>query len=56
VVALVAVLTNYVFQDESMLRYSIFVINLTLGPLAAYIFWRGVKPYGEAFARARAWH
>jgi MFS family permease len=53
---LVAVLTNYVFHDESMLRYSIFVINVTLGPLAAFIFWRGVKPYGEAFARARAWH
>jgi MFS family permease len=53
---LVAVLTNYVFHDESMLRYSIFVINATLGPLAAYVFWRGVKPYGEAFARARAWH
>jgi sugar phosphate permease len=53
---LVALLTNYVFQDESMLRYSIFVINATLGPLAAIIFWRGVKPYGEAFARARAWH
>ncbi len=53
---LVALLTNYVFQDESMLRYSLFVINVTLGPLGAFIFWRGVKPYGEAFARARAWH
>ena len=53
---LVAVLTNYVFHDESMLRYSIFVINVTVGPLAAIIFWRGVRPYGEAFARARAWH
>jgi MFS family permease len=53
---LVAVLTNYVFHDESMLRYSIFVINATVLPVAAYIFWRGVKPYGEAFARARAWH
>jgi MFS family permease len=53
---LVALLTNYVFHDESLLRYSLFVINVTLGPLAALIYWRGVRPYGEAFARARAWH
>jgi MFS family permease len=53
---LIALLTNYVFHDESMLRYSILVTNATLGPLAAIIFWRGVRPYGEAFARARVWH
>jgi MFS family permease len=53
---LVALLTNYVFQDESLLRYSMLTVSATLGPLGALIFWRGVRPYGEAFARARAWH
>ena len=53
---LVALLTNYVFQDESMLRYSMLAISGTLGPLGALVFWLGVRPYGKAFARARAWH
>lgn len=53
---LVALLTNYVFQDESLLRYSMFAINVTLGPLGALVYWLGVRPYGAAFARARAWH
>ena len=53
---LVALLTHYVFQDESLLRYSMLVISGTLGPLGAVIYWLGVRPYGAAFARARAWH
>ncbi|MFO1400292.1 MAG: MFS transporter [Steroidobacteraceae bacterium] len=53
---LVALLTNYVFHDESMLRYSMFAISGTLGPLGALVFWLGVRPYGKAFAQARAWH
>ena len=53
---LVALLTNYVFHDESMLRYSMLAISGTLGPLGALVFWLGVRPYGRAFARARAWH
>jgi MFS family permease len=53
---LVAALTQYVFRDESMLRYSIFSIHLIFGPIATAIFWYGLKAYGQAFARARAWH
>lgn len=53
---LVAVLTQYVFGDESMLRYSLASMHIVLGPIAAIIFWYGLKPYGKAFAAARAWH
>jgi MFS family permease len=53
---LVAALTQYVFGEESMLRYSIFTIHLILGPIATAVFWYGLKAYGQAFARARAWH
>jgi MFS family permease len=53
---LVATLTQYVFGEESMLRYSIFTIHLILGPIATAVFWYGLKAYGQAFARARAWH
>ncbi len=52
----VAVLTQYVFGAESMLRYSIATMHIVLGPLATLIFWLGLKPYGKAFAAARAWH
>ncbi len=53
---LVASLTQYVFRDESMLRYSIFSIHLVFGPLATIVFWYGLKAYGRAYAQARAWH
>ena len=53
---LVAALTQYVFGEESLLRYSIFSLHLVLGPLATFILWYGLKAYGQAFARARAWH
>lgn len=52
----VAFLTDYVFGAESMLRYSIAALHIVLGPIATLIFWYGLKPYGLAFAQARAWH
>jgi hypothetical protein len=29
-------------------------MHAVLGPLAVLIFWKGLKAYGEAFERARA--
>ena len=31
-------------------------IHIVLAPLATIFFWIGMKPYGKAFAAARAWH
>jgi MFS family permease len=53
---LVAALTQYVFGAEEKLRYSIATIHIVLAPLATIFFWIGMKPYGKAFAAARAWH
>ena len=53
---LVAALTQYVFGEESLLRYSIFSIHLVLGPIATAVLWYGLKAYGNAYAQARAWH
>jgi hypothetical protein len=37
-------------------RYSLALTHLVFGPLAVLIFWKGLEPYAQAFARARAWH
>ena len=46
--------TTYVFGDPNDLRYSLALMHAVLGPLAAFIFWRGLRAYGAAYARARA--
>jgi MFS family permease len=48
----VALLTDYVFGAEAYLRYSLVVNAAVMGPIAWLIFWFGLKPYGEAYARA----
>lgn len=53
---LVGWITDYVFHDDNMIRYSLVLTHVVFGPLAAYFFWKGQKPYGAAFARAREWH
>jgi MFS family permease len=46
--------TTYVFRDPNDLRYSLALMHAVLGPLAAFCFWKGLRAYGEAYARARA--
>jgi hypothetical protein len=41
-----AFLTQHVWGDEKLLRYSIASSAAVLFPLTALIFWMGVKPYG----------
>lgn len=47
-------ITTYVFGNPNDLRYSLALMHGVLGPLAALIFWKGLRAYGEAYARARA--
>ena len=49
----VALMTDYLFGAEEMLRYSISLNFAILGPIAALIFWYGLKPYRESVIRAR---
>jgi MFS family permease len=51
----VAVLTDYLFADEADLRYSLATSASVLGPIAAFVTWYGLKPYGRSVVRARAW-
>lgn len=44
----VALLTDYVFQDEGMLRYSIFTIAIISALLAGFCFWRCLTPYRQS--------
>lgn len=52
----VALLTDFVFQDESRLRYSIAAMHAVLAPAALVVFLRGLPAYGRAVAQARSWH
>jgi MFS family permease len=51
----VALLTDYVFRDESMLRYAMVTAGLLMGPAAAFTVWSGLKSYGASVARAQTW-
>lgn len=51
---LVSTITQNVFGDPNMLRYSLALVHVVLGPLAAFVFWKGLRAYGEAYARSRA--
>ncbi|WP_321490111.1 MFS transporter [uncultured Hyphomonas sp.] len=47
-----AFLTDFVFKDESALRYSLSVSAAMLGAVTAVTFWVGLKQYREAYAEA----
>ena len=49
----IAVLTDYVFGSEDQLRYAMSLAAGVIAPLAALIYWSGLKAYGEAVARTR---
>lgn len=49
----VSSITTYVFGDPDKLRYSLALMHAVLGPLAVLVFWKGLRAYGEAYARAQ---
>jgi MFS family permease len=53
----VSSLTTYLFDDPlgttEKIRYSLALMHVVLGPLAVFIFWKGLRAYGEAFARSQ---
>jgi MFS family permease len=50
----VGLLTD-LFFGEANLRYSMALTAALMGPLAAFIIWRGIKPYAASVIQARAW-
>jgi MFS family permease len=51
----VALLTDQLFGADRFLPYSLSLTAAILGPVAAFVIWRGMKPYGESVLRAEAW-
>jgi MFS family permease len=51
----VALLTDQLFGADRFLPFSLALTAAILGPVAAFVIWRGMKPYGESVLRARAW-
>jgi MFS family permease len=49
---MVALFTDYVFQAESQISYSLLLTSLILGPLGTFVIWLGMKPYGRSVAAA----
>lgn len=52
--SLIAIFTDFLFRDEAMLKWSIVTANLLFTPLAVYITWRAIRPYGREVARLKA--
>ncbi|MGN5517529.1 MFS transporter [Halopseudomonas sp. Lyrl_26] len=51
----VALVTDYVFQDDMAVRYSIFWVASVITIGAVVLLWLGIKPYREARETLAAW-
>lgn len=51
----VALVTDYVFQDDMAVRYSIFWVASVITIGAVVLLWLGIKPYREARETLTAW-
>ncbi len=50
---IVGLFTTYVFNDPRDLRYSLALLHGIFGPLAVFVFWKGLRAYGEIYVKAR---
>jgi len=48
---LIGFLTDYVAGSEADLRYVLVAVKLLFGPLAVYLIWRSLAPYGALYRR-----
>ncbi len=51
----VALITDYVFKDESMLRYSILIVGVGCHASAISLFLLGMKPFRESVQHLKDW-
>ncbi len=49
----IAVFTNNVIGNEQLLRYALSITAAIMMPIAAWIMWSGVRPYGKAIAKVK---
>jgi MFS family permease len=50
---ILALLTDYVFQAESQIRYAILTSAMTFGPISLFVIWLGLKPFGQEVVRLK---
>jgi MFS family permease len=50
---LIAMLTQYAFQDATLIRYSMATFPAIVAPIAALLLWRALKPYLVALQNVR---
>jgi hypothetical protein len=48
---IIALFTDYLFKDPMMLKYSMALSAVLLGPLALFTVWQGLKPYTKTIER-----
>jgi hypothetical protein len=48
---LIGFLTDFVARSEADLRYTLVAVKLLFGPLAVFMTWESIRPYGKAFDR-----
>jgi len=51
----IALITDFVFGQDTDLRYSIALASGIIAPIAIIIFWRALKPYRDAVNEAKQW-
>lgn len=51
----VALLTDYVFQDDQALRYSLLIISVLATSLAVVLLLASLRPYRDSVARVEQW-
>jgi len=50
----VALMTDYLFQSEGDLRYAMVAIAAVTNPIALWLIWKAVRPYGRAYRESEA--
>lgn len=51
----VAMTTDYVFQDDNAVRYSLFVVATLAHVVAALLLWAGIKPFQRSLDHLQKW-
>lgn len=51
----VALVTDYVFEDDAAVRYSLLLVSLFAEVAAVLLLWRGLRHYRESLERLKSW-
>ena len=52
----VAMLTDYFFRDEMMIRYSLLTVTIGIGAVGVVLLLSGIRPYRNSSQEAEGWH